>query len=59
MHSLSPSDETEMRDGMSTHSKTTYLPSLGSSQAMSVDVANQSSAVADVTGEIERQKQIA
>ena len=57
--SLPPSDETEIRDDMSTRTKTTYLPSLGSSQAMSVDVANQSSAVADLTGEIERQKQIA
>ena len=59
MHSLSPSDETEMRDDTSVRPKTTYLPSLGSSQAMSDNVANQSSAVADLTGEIERQKQIA
>ena len=59
MHSLSSSEDTEMRDDMSVSSKTTYLPSLGSNQAMSVDVANQSSAVADHTGEIERQKQIA
>ena len=44
---------------MSDRSKTAYLPSLGSSQAMNVDVAHQSSAVADLTGEIERQKQIA
>ena len=40
-------------------SETTYLPSLGSSQAMRDNVANQSSAVAGLTGEIERQKQIA
>jgi len=59
MHSLSPSEDTEMRDDMSARSKTTYLPSLGSSQIMSDNVANQSSAVADHTGEIERQKQIA
>ena len=59
MHSLSSSEDTEMRDDMSVRSKTTYQPSLGSNQAMSVDVANQSSAVADHTGEIERQKQIA
>ena len=59
MHSLSTSEDTEMRDDMSVSAKTTYLPSLGSNQAMSVDVANQSSAVADHTGEIERQKQIA
>ena len=59
VHSLSASEDTEMRDDMSVRSKTTYLPSLGSGQAMSVDVANQSSAVADHTGEIERQKQIA
>ena len=59
MHSLSSSEDTEMRDDMSVRSKTTYLPSLGSNQAMSDNVANQSSAVADHTGEIERQKQIA
>ena len=59
MHSLSSSEDTEMRDDMSVRSKTTYQPSSGSNQAMSVDVANQSSAVADHTGEIERQKQIA
>ena len=58
MHSLSSSEDTEMRDDMAVSSKTTSLPSLGSN-AMSVDVANQSSAVADHTGEIERQKQIA
>ena len=58
MHSLSTSEDTGMRDDMSVSSKTTSLPSLGSN-AMSVDVANQSSAVADHTGEIERQKQIA
>ena len=59
MHSLPPGGETEMRDDMSVRSKTTCLPSLGSSQAMSDNVANQSSAVADHTGEIERQKQLA
>ena len=59
MHSLSPSEDTEMRDDMSVRPKTTYLPSLGSNQAMSDNVANQSSAVADHTGESERQKQIA
>ena len=63
MQSLPPSDETEIRDDMSTRaiprSETTYLPSLSRSQAMSDDVANQSSAVADHTGEIERQRLIA
>ena len=58
MHSLSSSEDTEMRDDMAVSSKTTSLPSLDSN-AMSVDVANQSSAVADHTGEIERQRQIA
>ena len=63
MHSLPPSDETEIRDDMSTRtmplSETTYPPSLNSRQAMSDNVANQSSAVADLTGEIERQRLIA
>ena len=59
LHSLPLSGDVEIGDDMSDRSKTTYLPSLGSSQAMNVDVANQSSAVADLTGEIERQKQIA
>ena len=63
MHSLPPSDETEIRDDMPTRtmprSETTYLPSLNSRQAMSDNVANQSSAVADLTGEIERQRLIA
>ena len=63
MHSLPPSDETEIRDDMSTRaiprSETTYLPSLSSRQAMGDDVANQSSAVADLTKEVERQKRIA
>jgi len=58
MHSLSSSEDTEMRDDMAVSSKTTSLPSLDSN-AMSVDVANQSTAVADHTGEIERQRQIA
>ena len=62
MHSLPPSIETEIRDAMSTRtiprSETTYLPSLNRSQSMS-DVAHQSSAVADLTNEIERQRQIA
>ena len=48
MHSLPPSDETEIRDDMSTQkmqrSETTYLPSLNSRQAMSDNVANRSSA---------------
>ena len=58
MHSSSSSEDTEMRDDMAVSSKTTSLPSLDSN-AMSVDVANQSTAVADHTGEIERQRQIA
>ena len=58
MHSLSSSEDIEMRDDMAVSSKTTSLPSLDSN-AMSVDVANQSTAVADHTGEIERQRQIA
>ena len=63
LHSLPPSGEIEIRDNMSDRtiprSETTYLPSLGRSQAMSDDVANQSTAVADLTKEVERQKQIA
>ena len=58
MHSLASSEDIEMRDDMAVSSKTTSLPSLDSN-AMSVDVANQSTAVADHTGEIERQRQIA
>ena len=58
LHSSSASEDTGMRDDMAVSSKTTSLPSLDSN-AMSVDVANQSSAVADHTGEIERQRQIA
>ena len=48
LHSLPPSEETEIRDDMSTRT----IP-------RSVNVANQSSAVADYTNEIERQRQIA
>ena len=62
MHSLPPSIETEIRDNMSTRTtpppETTYLPSLNRSPAMS-DVAPQSSAVADLTHELERQIAIA
>ena len=62
MHSLPPSIDTEIRDNMSTRtippSETTYLPSLNRSPAMS-DVAPQSSAVADLTHELERQIAIA
>ena len=58
LHSSSASEDTGMRDDMAVSSKTTSLPSLDSN-AMSVDVEHQSSAVADHTGEIERQKQIA
>ena len=58
LHSSSASEDTGMRDDMAVSSKTTSLPSLDSN-AMSVDVANQSTAVADHTGEIERQRQIA
>ena len=61
-YSLLPSDETEIRDDMSTRtiprSETTWLPSLSRSSAMS-DVAHQSSAVADISDELERQRQIA
>ena len=61
-HSLPPSDETEIRDDRSTRtiprSETTCLPSLSRSPAMS-DVAHQSTAVADLTQELERQRQIA
>ena len=57
-YSLPPSDETEIRDDMSTStipcSETTWLPSLSRSPAMS-DVAHQSSAVADISDELERQ----
>ena len=60
-YSLPPSEEPEIRDDMPTRaisrSETTYLPSLNS-PAMS-DVAPQSSAVADLTNELERQRQIA
>ena len=61
MHSLPPGDETEIRDDMSTRtipprSEASHQPR----QAMSSDdVANQSSAVADLTSELERQRQIA
>ena len=48
-----------MPDRTIPRSETTYLPSLGRSQAMSDDVANQSTAVADLTKQVERQKQIA
>ena len=61
-YSLPPSEETEIRDDMSTRtiprSETTWLPSLNRSPAMS-DVAPQSSAVADLSNELERQRQIA
>ena len=61
-YSLPPSEETEITDDMSTltipRSETTYLPSLNRSPAMS-DVAPQSSAVADLANELERQRQIA
>ena len=61
-YSLSPSGETEIRDDMSTRtiprSETTWLPSLSRSPAIS-DVAPQSSAVADLSNELERQRQIA
>ena len=61
-YSLPPSDGTEIRDEMSTrtipHTETTWLPSLSRSPAMS-DVAPQSSAVADLSNELERQRQIA
>ena len=61
--SLPPSDETEIRDDMSTRtiprSETTWLLSLSRrSPAMSY-VAHQSSAVADISDELERQRQIA
>ena len=60
MHSLPLSVEAEIRDDTSTRtiprSEATYLPSLSRSQAMSDDVANQSSAVADLTNELERQR---
>ena len=48
-----------MSDRTIPRSETTYLPSLGRSEAMSDDVANQSTAVADLTNEVERQRQIA
>ena len=61
-YSLPSSNETVIGDDMSTRtiprSKSTYLPSLSRSQAMSDDVANQSSAVADLTHELERQRDI-
>ena len=62
MHSLPPSIETEIGYNMSTRttppSETTYLPSLNRSPAMS-DVAPLSSAVADLTHELETQIAIA
>ena len=61
-YSLPPSEETEIRDDMSTRtiprSETTYLLSLNRSPAMS-DVAPQSPAVADLSNELDRQRQIA
>ena len=61
LHSLPLSGEIEIRDNMSDRtiprSETTYLPSLGRSQAMSDDVANNtegnSTAVADLTKDVE------
>ena len=57
VYSLPPSDEVEVGDGIP-RSETTWLLSLSRSSAMS-DVARQSSAVADIDGEIERQRHIA
>ena len=61
-YSLPPSGETEIIYNMSARtiprSETTYLPSLSRSPAMS-DVAPQSAAVADLSNELERQRQIA
>ena len=56
-HSLPPSDEIEMEDDIP-HSETTRIPSLSRSSAM-IDVAHQSSAVADNSNELERQRRIA
>ena len=55
MHSLPPSDETEIRDDMSTRT----IPRSEASHQPRQDVANHSSAVADLTSELERQRQIA
>ena len=49
----------DMSDRSIVRSETTYLPSFDRSQAMSDDAPNQSAAVADLTKEVERQKQIA
>ena len=56
-YSLPPSDETEMGDDIP-RSETTWLPSSSRSSALS-DVAHQSSAAADNSDELERQRQIA
>ena len=58
MHSLPPSIDTEIRDDMSTRAMPRSESSHAPSQSMS-DVAHQSSAVADLTNEIERHRQIA
>lgn len=56
-YSLPPSGEIEIKDNMPyrtiPRSETTYLPNLGRSQAMSDDVANQSTAATDLTNEVE------
>ena len=57
VYSAPPSDEVEMGDDIP-RSETTWLPSLSRSSAMS-DVAHQSPAVADIDGEVERQRHIA
>ena len=60
LHSLPQSEETEIRDDMPTRTIPRSEASHQPSQAMnSDDVANQSSAVADYTNEVERQRQIA
>ena len=60
LHSLPPGDETEIRDDMSTRTIPRSEASHQPRQAMSSDdVANQSSAVADLTSGLERQRQIA
>ena len=59
LHSLPPSGETEIRDDMSSRTLPRSEASHQPRQAMSSDdVANQSSAVAGYTNEIERQRQL-
>ena len=59
VYSLPPSDEVEMGDDKPRDEIPRSVSSLTSSGRSSMSVNHQSSAVADISGEIERQRQIA